>query len=53
MMDAGANVNKQAKGDEETPGVDRQPWKEYNRKHYNDNVFNITDETQGNRIILL
>jgi hypothetical protein len=31
----------------------RQPRKEYNRKNYNDNIFNITDETQGNRIILL
>ena len=30
----------------------RQPRKEYNRKNY-DNVFNITDETQKDGIILM
>ena len=30
----------------------RQPRKEYNRKNY-DNIFNITDETQKNGIILM
>jgi hypothetical protein len=29
----------------------KQPYKDYNHKHYN--VFNIKEETQDNRIILL
>ena len=31
----------------------RQPRKDYNRMNYNDNVSNITDETQDDGIILL
>ena len=31
----------------------RQSHNDYNHKNYNDNVFNITDKTQDNEIILL
>jgi hypothetical protein len=31
----------------------RQSHQGYNHKNYNDNVFNITEETQDNGIILL
>ena len=49
-------VEVEEKSTERTSGgmnLRRQPQKEYNCKNYNDNVFNITDKTQGNGIILL
>ena len=38
--------------DEDRMNLHRQPRKEYNRTNY-DNVFNITDKTQGNRSMLM